>query len=110
MSTLTLAPDSTKTDAVDDALPHVRHAVRTLLLASPAYAELDEERRRGLARDMVRVCLAAAVLIREAVAGAEPEVIKKGKPVEEGEVKAAAPGAEKDTKEKDKKADKKEKK
>jgi len=50
----------------------------------------------------------------EAVAGAEPEVIKKGKPVEEGEIKAAAaPGAEKEKekeKEKDKRADKKEKK
>jgi large subunit ribosomal protein L25 len=53
---------------------------------------------------------AAAPVEGEAVAGAEPEVIKKGKPVEEGEAKAAAPGAEKDTKEKDKKADKKEKK
>jgi large subunit ribosomal protein L25 len=52
----------------------------------------------------------AAPVEGEAVAGAEPEVIKKGKPVEEGDVKAAAPGAEKDTKEKDKKADKKEKK
>ena len=47
----------------------------------------------------------------EAAAGAEPEVIKKGKPVEEGDAKAAAaPGAEKDAKEKDKKADKKDKK
>ena len=52
----------------------------------------------------------AAPVEGEVVAGAEPEVIKKGKPAEEGEVVAAAPGAEKDTKEKDKKADKKEKK
>ena len=56
------------------------------------------------------VAAAVAPVEGEAVAGAEPEVIKKGKPVEEGEVKAAAPGAEKDAKEKDKKADKKEKK
>jgi large subunit ribosomal protein L25 len=56
------------------------------------------------------VAAAVAPVEGEAVAGAEPEVIKKGKPVEEGEVKAAAPGAEKDTKEKDKKGDKKEKK
>lgn len=56
------------------------------------------------------VAAVAAPVEGEAVAGAEPEVIKKGKPVEEGEVKAAAPGAEKDTKEKDKKGDKKEKK
>ena len=48
----------------------------------------------------------------EAVAGAEPEVIKKGKPAEEGEVKAAAAPAaeEKKDKEKDKRGDKKEKK
>ena len=53
----------------------------------------------------------AAPVEGEAAAGAEPEVIKKGKPAEEGDVKAAAaPGAEKDTKDKDKKADKKEKK
>jgi large subunit ribosomal protein L25 len=56
------------------------------------------------------VAVAAAPVEGEAVAGAEPEVIKKGKPTEEGEVAASAPGAEKDTKEKDKKADKKEKK
>ncbi len=57
------------------------------------------------------VAVAAAPVEGEAVAGAEPEVIKKGKPAEEGDVKAAAaPGAEKDTKEKDKKGDKKEKK
>lgn len=56
------------------------------------------------------VAAAVAPVEGEAAAGAEPEVIKKGKPAEEGEVKAAAPGAEKDTKEKDKKADKKEKK
>jgi large subunit ribosomal protein L25 len=46
----------------------------------------------------------------EAAAGAEPEVIKKGKPAEEGDAKAAAPGAEKDSKDKDKKGDKKDKK
>jgi large subunit ribosomal protein L25 len=57
------------------------------------------------------VAAAAAPVEGEAVAGAEPEVIKKGKPAEEGEVKAAAPGAEKEKeKEKEKKADKKEKK
>jgi len=52
------------------------------------------------------VAVAAAPVEGEAVAGAEPEVIKKGKPAEEGEVTAAAPAAEKDTKEKDKKGDK----
>ena len=44
----------------------------------------------------------------EAAAGTEPEVIKKGKPAEEGETKAAA-GGDKD-KDKDKKAEKKDKK
>jgi len=34
----------------------------------------------------------------EAAAGAEPEVIKKGKPAEEGDTKAAAGGADKDKK------------
>jgi large subunit ribosomal protein L25 len=54
------------------------------------------------------VAAAAAPVEGEVAAGAEPEVIKKGKPAEEGEEKAAAtPGAEKD---KEKKADKKEKK
>jgi large subunit ribosomal protein L25 len=54
------------------------------------------------------VAAAAVPAEGEAAAGAEPEVIKKGKPVEEGDAKAAAPGAE--GKDKDKKADKKEKK
>jgi len=36
-----------------------------LLTASPAYGQLDEEKRRSLARDMVRVCHAAATLIGE---------------------------------------------
>lgn len=55
------------------------------------------------------VAAVAAPVEGEAAAGAEPEVIKKGKPAEEGEAKAAAPGADKD-KDKDKKADKKDKK
>ena len=56
------------------------------------------------------VAAVAAPVEGEAAAGTEPEVIKKGKPAEEGDTKAAAPGAEKDTKEKDKKGDKKDKK
>ena len=48
-----------------DPLPVVRETVRELLMASPAYAALDDERRRALARDMVRVCHAAAMLVRE---------------------------------------------
>lgn len=54
------------------------------------------------------VAVAAAPVEGEAAAGAEPEVIKKGKPVEEGDAKAAAaPGADRD---KEKKAEKKDKK
>src|SRR5262245_5908818 len=51
----------------DDALPIVRRTVRELLLASPAYTELDAQKRQALARDMVRVCHAAATLIREEI-------------------------------------------
>jgi large subunit ribosomal protein L25 len=48
---------------------------------------------------------AAAPAEGEAAAGAEPEVIKKGKPAEEGDAKAAAPaaGGEKKAEKKDKK-------
>jgi large subunit ribosomal protein L25 len=56
------------------------------------------------------VAAAAAPAEGEAAAGAEPEVIKKGKPAEEGEAKAAAPGGEKDKGDKDKKSEKKDKK
>ena len=56
------------------------------------------------------VAAAAAPAEGEAAAGAEPEVIKKGKPAEEGEAKAAAPGGEKDKGDKDKKPEKKDKK
>jgi large subunit ribosomal protein L25 len=45
------------------------------------------------------VAAAAAPVEGEVAAGgAEPEVIKKGKPAEEGEAKAAAPGGDKDKK------------
>ncbi len=53
--------------SLDDPLPHVRTTVRALLLQSPAYHELDPQRRRELATAMVRVCLAAASLIREEI-------------------------------------------
>jgi large subunit ribosomal protein L25 len=52
------------------------------------------------------VAAAAAPVEGEVAAGAEPEVIKKGKPAEEGEEKAAAPAGG----DKDKKPEKKEKK
>ncbi|MGQ0538943.1 MAG: hypothetical protein ACT4R6_08375, partial [Gemmatimonadaceae bacterium] len=53
--------------ALDDPLPLVRRAVRDLLLAVPAFATLDAAQRRDLAQSMVRVCHAAASLIREEI-------------------------------------------
>ena len=52
-------------DPLGDPLPHVRATVRDLLLASPAYLELSPDKRRELATAMVRVCHAAASLVRE---------------------------------------------
>jgi hypothetical protein len=57
------------TSALGDPLPTVREAVRDILTACPAYAELDADKRRQLASAMVRVCYAAASLIREEVDG-----------------------------------------
>ena len=48
-----------------DLLPLVRPLVREILLASPAYRELDPGRRRAVAEAMVRVCHTAASLLRE---------------------------------------------
>jgi large subunit ribosomal protein L25 len=53
------------------------------------------------------VAAAAAPVEGEAAAGAEPEVIKKGKPAEEGEAKAAAPAGGADKEKKPEKKDKK---
>ncbi|HEY9229433.1 MAG TPA: hypothetical protein VIP11_22480 [Gemmatimonadaceae bacterium] len=50
-----------------DPLPVVREAVREILTASPAFAELDSDRRRELAHSMVQVCHVAASLIQEEV-------------------------------------------
>jgi hypothetical protein len=61
------APAGTAT--LGDPLPTVRQAVRDILTACPAYAELDGERRRQLASAMVKVCYAAASLIKEEVDG-----------------------------------------
>jgi hypothetical protein len=63
------APAAAASRPLDDPLPVVRAAVRELLTASPAYMELDPARRRELAGAMVRVCYAAASLIREEVEG-----------------------------------------
>src|SRR5512139_3350507 len=50
-----------------DPLPVVRETVRTLLLSMPSYRELPKPKRQALANSMVRVCNAAAELIREEV-------------------------------------------
>lgn len=52
-----------------DPLPVVRDTVRDILLATPAFAELAPEQRRELAGAMVKVCYAAASLIREEIEG-----------------------------------------
>lgn len=44
---------------------YIRETVRSLLLASPAFAELDPPRRRALAQSMVQVSTIAAALIEE---------------------------------------------
>ena len=67
--------------APDDPLPVVRLAVRELLAACPAYGELDSNRRRELANAMVRVCYAAASLIREELEGSEPLRSSTAQPV-----------------------------
>src|SRR5215471_10733572 len=48
-------------------LPVVRSAVRSLLLASPAYTELPPEKKKQMAESMVRVCHAAVSLIQEEI-------------------------------------------
>src|SRR5262249_54433385 len=50
------------------SLPTVRAAVRSLLLATPAYRELDQNKQRSMAQSMVRVCHAAVSLIQEEIA------------------------------------------
>jgi hypothetical protein len=50
-----------------DPLPHVRKIVRSLLLSSKAFNELEPEKRTELAESMVKVCHAAATLVREEV-------------------------------------------
>ena len=52
-----------------EPLSVVRVAVRELLGACPAYAELDPDRRKALANAMVRVAHAAASLIQEEIEG-----------------------------------------
>jgi predicted O-methyltransferase YrrM len=65
------APQSAS-DSLPDPLPVVRQTVRALLVASPAYRELEAPRRRELAEAMVNVCLRAAALLKaEAEANGE---------------------------------------
>jgi hypothetical protein len=54
-----------------DPLPAVRRAVQSLLLTVPAFTEMEPDRRRELANAMVRVCQAAALLLREQLEGEE---------------------------------------
>jgi hypothetical protein len=60
-------PTDRQSPDLGDPLPHVRVTVRALLLTIPAYRELDPPRRRQMAADMVRVCHAAAALLREEI-------------------------------------------
>lgn len=59
------SPGEERPQAIADPLPSVRFAVRALLLASPAYQQLDADSRRQMAQAMVKVCHTAANLIRE---------------------------------------------
>ncbi|HEY0406402.1 MAG TPA: hypothetical protein VGC89_11790 [Pyrinomonadaceae bacterium] len=54
-------------EMLDDPLPHVRLAVRGILLSSPAYQQLDPGRRRQMAEAMVKVCHTAARLLRDEI-------------------------------------------
>ncbi len=62
-----VAANGTSPPRIDDPLPLVRRAVRDILMASPSFTTLDPARRRELAQSMVRVCHAAASLIREEI-------------------------------------------
>jgi hypothetical protein len=68
-STLAMSPagSAREGEGIVDPLPLVRQTVRSLLLASPAFQELDPPRQRRLAEAMVRVCSTAASLIREEI-------------------------------------------
>jgi hypothetical protein len=63
----TSAPPVADAHPLGDPLPHVRRAVRDILLATPAYQEADPVKRQQLAQAMVKVCHVAATLIREEV-------------------------------------------
>ncbi|MCG3158224.1 MAG: hypothetical protein DKINENOH_04865 [bacterium] len=64
----TLADDKGR---IADPLPAIRQTVRALLLASPAFQELDSDKQRQLAAAMVKVGQAAANLIREEIVSQE---------------------------------------
>jgi hypothetical protein len=57
------------TSGLPDPLPAVRQTVRSLLLTTPAFREMGPDGRRELAAAMVRVCQAAALLLREELEG-----------------------------------------
>jgi uncharacterized membrane protein YgcG len=60
-----IPPSGVQHRAVVEPSPYIRETVRAILLASPAYQELDPVRRRALAASMVRVCQTAATLLRD---------------------------------------------
>ncbi len=68
--------------------PVVRTAVRTLLMASPAYHEMEPERRVRMAEAMVRVCQAAVSLIEEEVAS-DDEVRRSAGPARLAQAQSA---------------------
>src|SRR5205823_5012879 len=61
-----------------DTLNLVRGTVRSLLLASPAFCELEPDRKTELASAMVKVCHTAAELIREEIETVA--TVKQGSP------------------------------
>src|SRR5262245_42451569 len=63
----TAAVAAARPSTLGDPLPSVRATVRELLLATPAFQQLSPSDRRSLAEAMVKVCHAAAALIREEI-------------------------------------------
>ena len=61
----TSVPPAGQPEVVRDPLPLVRQTVRSLLLSSPAFRELDDEQKKQMAAAMVKVCHAAASMVRE---------------------------------------------
>jgi hypothetical protein len=80
--------DTGQRGELGDPLPVVRDTVRSILVASPGYAELDPDKRRELAHAMVQVCQVAAGLIREEV---ESDRDARAAATAESEMRRSAP-------------------